>query len=84
MRDLGQGRTAIAESIWDWMLIREPDGSLLLSVVCGSVGIYEVDVVLDTEQTAAFAANGAPVLQRLAEAVRKDPAHYLAVRRQAP
>ena len=84
MRDLGQGRTAIAESIWDWMLIREPDGSLLLSVVCGSVGIYEVDVLLDTEQTAAFAANGAPVLQRLAEAVRKNPAHHLALRRQAP
>jgi len=84
MRDLGQGRTAIAESTWNWMLIREPDGSLLLSVVCGSVGIYEVDVLLDTEQAAAFAANGAPVLQRLAAAVRKDPAHYLALRRETP
>ena len=31
-RDFGPGRTLVAESTWDWMLLREAGGALVLSV----------------------------------------------------
>ena len=43
----------IAEKSWNWMLFADGE-RLLLSVVCGSVGIYEMDFELTGDEVAAY------------------------------
>ena len=66
-------RELIADSTWAWTLYRLPNGSLLLSVVCGTVGIYEIDVALGSETTAAYERDGLGVIEKLAAEVRYSP-----------
>lgn len=75
--DVGPGRTLLAESPWDWMLLREAGGDLVLSVLCGSVGMFEVEVVLDRETREAYERHGVSVLRRLAELVQYRPWDYM-------
>lgn len=75
-RDFGAGRTLVAESAWNWLLVREADGSLTLSVVCGTVGIFEVEVPVDSETLAAYEAEGEPAIERLARKVAYRPGDY--------
>ena len=63
-RDFGAGRTLLAESDWDWMLFRDAAGDLVLSVSCGTIGVFEVEVILD----------------RLAADIRYSPRKYMAPR----
>ena len=67
------GRELIADSTWDWSLYRLTDGSLVLSVVCGTVGIYEIDVTLGPETTAAYEGDGVEAIKRLAAEVVYSP-----------
>lgn len=67
------GRELIADSTWSWSLYRLEDGSLVLSVVCGTVGIYEIDVTLGPETTAAYNRDGLDVIEKLAAEVRYSP-----------
>lgn len=83
-RDFGPGRTLIAESTWDWMLLREAGGALVLSVVCGTVGLYEVEVVLGAESLAAYASEGLGFIERLAADVRDHPGDYLSAAPASP
>jgi|GEM_PF-1124927 len=71
----------IEQSPWAWTLYRHDDGALELLVVCGTVGIFEVAVRLDADTTARYAAEGRPVLERLARQVSRDPHGWLAGRR---
>jgi hypothetical protein len=57
-------------SSWDYTLYETPDGALLLLVVCGSVGIYEVEHMLTLAETACYREQGAPFLAWLAKDVR--------------
>jgi len=70
-------REVLADLTWDWTLFRAPDGSLLLSVVCGSVGLYEVEVTLDDVQAADYERNGRQSIESLAAAVREHPAKFV-------
>lgn len=63
----------MAEKTWDWQLIREADGSLFLSVVCGTVGVYELEVPFDAGKVAAYEARGPAWIQELADEVRFRP-----------
>lgn len=79
-RDFGPGRTLLAESDWDWMLFRDAADDLVLSVVCGTIGVFEVEVILDPSQRAAYDAEGTPFLDRLAADIRYSPRKYMAPR----
>lgn len=67
----------MAERTWDWMLFREANGDLVVSVVCGTVGLFEVDVVLSAEQEQAYEAEGIDVVVRLAADIAEHPRKYI-------
>lgn len=72
----GERGQLIDQRTWAWSLHRRPDGSLLLSVVCGTVGVYEVDVTLGPETTAAYERNGVAVIEQLAAEVTYSPRQW--------
>lgn len=76
------GRVLLDERTWDWSLFREPNGDLLLSVVCGTVGLFETDVILDAEQRAAYETEGIAAIERLAQAISYSPRKYRHARTQ--
>lgn len=45
----------------------------MLSVLCGSVGVFELEVPFDAERSAAYEEGGTSYLNRLAEQVRYSP-----------
>lgn len=73
----------IAEKSWNWMLFADGE-RLLLSVVCGSVGIYEMDFELTEDEVAAYRRLEHPYLDQLAEAARSRPAAFGTRRLPAP
>jgi hypothetical protein len=60
---------------WFYILYRSDEG-LLLSVLCGTVGLYEVTVLLTDEEAARYLADEG-YLDELAAAIRFAPDSYL-------
>lgn len=60
---------------WDHILYRDGD-SLILSVVCGTVGIFEVNIKLDDNEAGHYAEQGEAYLAMLAQSVRNNPNAY--------
>ncbi len=75
---MDEARELIADKTWEWSLFRLGDGSLLLSVVCGTVGVYEIDVSLGPETTAAYERDGISVIEKLAAEVTYSPRKWAA------
>ena len=76
-RNFGPRRTLVSERAWDWQLLREADGSLLLSVLCGTIGVFELEVPFDSEKVASYDARGETFLDELAAHVRYSPNNAL-------
>lgn len=74
-----EDRDIVASNSWDWMLFREPSGELELSVVCGSVGLFEVTVPFDS---AVLAREGMAGIERLVAEIQLEPERFLRVRKQ--
>ncbi len=47
-------------------LVKLEDGNLLLTVVCGGIGMYETHLVLSSEERLNWDANGVAFLSQLA------------------
>ena len=73
----------LADSPWDFTLYREGGDVLVLSVVCGTVGVFELDFELGPTERARWEAEGIDALLPLAEAIRDDP-HAWAPRCRPP
>lgn len=56
---------------WSWTLDRT-DSGLLLSVMCGTVGLYERSLLLTPEEVDAWEQSGPAGLEPLVEAIRND------------
>jgi len=56
---------------WSWTLDRTDDG-LLLSVVCGTVGLYERSLMLTPDEVSTWEQAGPAGLDPLVEAIRND------------
>ena len=54
----------------------EPDGSLVLNVLCGRVGQYGVEFPLSNTESKAYHTGGDDYVRVLSRAVRKDPQPY--------
>ena len=67
----------LAQSPWDYDLYQEGD-RILLTVVCGTVGIFEITVELTPAERALWEANGADGLSSLVQAIRDNPAAFQA------
>lgn len=62
-------RRTLHEEPWSWTL-EEIDEGLLMTVVCGTVGLYEKAVLLEPDEVAAWNQDGPAGLEPLAEAIR--------------
>jgi len=67
----------LAQRSWNWTLFRH-DGRLVLSVLCGSVAMYPVEIQLDDDEMAMFRAGGQRAVDRLARTVRDRPQDFRA------
>jgi hypothetical protein len=65
----------IAEQPWSWMLFAN-GGRRLLSVVCGGVGIYEIEFELTDDEVAVYGRSGNTYLDELAGAARSTPTAF--------
>ncbi|KZY35119.1 hypothetical protein A3749_24805 [Oleiphilus sp. HI0078] len=57
---------------WSWTLLRHNE-NFILSVVCGSVGIYTVEVVLSKAEIDHYKAKGVAFIKQLASNIRSNP-----------
>lgn len=56
---------------WSWTLERIPEG-LLLTVLCGSVGLYERSLMLEPDEVRLWEHGGPAALEPLVEGMRND------------
>lgn len=64
----------LAEEKWGWMLFEDQQGKYL-SVVCGAVGIFNINIPLAQSEVANFMSHGNSYLALLACEVAKQPAN---------
>ncbi len=69
-------RRTILEEPWSFSFWEEPDGALVLEVLCGTVAIFEVAVCFTEEQRAAYAREGEGFVRALARRVADAPASF--------
>jgi hypothetical protein len=62
---------------WDYTFSRNDTGELVLSVLCGSVGLFEIDIVLNHEETEQYNKNGETSIDQLAGRIRYNPNDWI-------
>ncbi len=67
----------IAEENWAWMLYEEGNDRFL-SVLCGTVGIYELHIQLEAIEIESYQRLGLRYIDQLAQAVTGNPTVFLA------
>lgn len=65
----------VEEAPWSWMLLAE-GAELFLSVVCGTVAVYEIEFALAPEEIEGYAREGKAYLDRLAGRVVGMPGAF--------
>lgn len=66
----------VLRSDWFYSLYRSEKDEYFIAVVCGSVGIYEVNVKLNDEQCRAYSKRGKEFIEELAAEIRNRPWGY--------
>jgi hypothetical protein len=61
---------------WNYILYEQEQG-FLFSVTCGTVAIFEISIVLNTQEVKHFQEQGQAFLQTLADRIRDNPNEYL-------
>lgn len=64
-------RVTLHIETWSWTLEKIEQG-LLLSVMCGTVGLYERSVLLTAPEVQLWTDGGSAALEPLVEAIRND------------
>jgi|KBSMisStaDraftv2_1062788.scaffolds.fasta_scaffold99277_2 hypothetical protein len=67
--------TMVAQKKWVYTLYQDEHQALVLSVLCGGVGMYELNIPLSDED-GQRALNDEGFLDGLAEAIRTQPQNY--------
>ncbi len=67
----------LAERNWSWMLF-EDEGIFILSVICGSVGIYTLEIQLSANELAEYRAKGEKFLDVIARDISYAQSKYTA------
>ena len=65
----------IDQIAWSWTLY-EYDGEYMLSVICGSVGLFSRDIILNIEETDNYLKNGIDEIIKLAKVITYRPQYY--------
>lgn len=58
-------------------ILYEDKGKYLLSVVCGTVGMFEINIYLNQEEMKQFEKNGEVFIKILAERIRCSPKSFV-------
>lgn len=58
------------------ILEKTKNGSLKLSVLCGTVGLYEVEIILNKEETLKYNELGDNFIKRLSKEISQNPEKY--------
>lgn len=65
----------IDEKSWSWLLFQN-ENNMYLSVVCGTVGVFTVDIELTDTEVTSFKTFGRTFIDELANSVSFSPASY--------
>lgn len=60
---------------WDYILY-EDNGEYIISVLCGSIGIFEINIQLNSEEKEWFLKRGAEYTDELAKQIQFSPQLY--------
>jgi hypothetical protein len=58
---------------WEYTFSKKDNGDLLLSVLCGSVGMFELDIILNQEETGEYNKEGETYIDQLAKQICYSP-----------
>lgn len=67
---------SLLDSPWNYTLNEDEAGHLFLSVVCGTVGVYEVTIKLNKGERAKYIAQGETYIQVLANDICSRPSDF--------
>lgn len=67
--------TVVAQKKWSYTLYQDEQHVFILSVLCGGVGMYELNIPL-SDDDAQRALNESAFLEGLAESIRTHPEEY--------
>lgn len=65
----------ILKKAWAYSLYRDGE-NFALSVLCGKVGLFEINIVLSEEEKAEFYSQGEPYVEELAKAIQSSPSQF--------
>lgn len=68
--------STLTSSPWAYDLVRVDDGRLILTVVCGTVGLYELSLELDVDEVAAWDREGVPYIRDFAAVIAAHPSRF--------
>jgi hypothetical protein len=63
----------IVQKSWDYTFSRNTNGQLILSVLCGTVGLFEIDIILNQDETTQYNKDGEAFIEQLAKQIRDNP-----------
>ncbi|MDQ3635091.1 MAG: hypothetical protein M3405_11375 [Acidobacteriota bacterium] len=66
----------IIKKNWEYTLYQSDDNKLLLSVLCGTVALYDLVIQLNEEEKAKFEKDETEYLNNLAEDIRTNTSKY--------
>ncbi len=66
----------IIKKQWNYRLFKNSSDEYVLSVLCGTIGLYEVEVKLSPQQIQDYEDKGEKVIDELAQEIRNNPANY--------
>lgn len=65
----------IAEEPWAWILYQNKE-NFFISVICGTVGIFEANIKLDAEEVKNYQKDGLVFIREMARAITNNPQKY--------
>ena len=65
----------LLNSRWNYVLY-ETEGKLLLSVVCGTVGMFDRNIFLTDIERESFNLEGESYIEKFANEIRNDPSKH--------
>lgn len=61
---------------WNYQLIKNEE-KYILSVMCGTVGLYEIEIELTSNQIKEFNEQGKEYIEKLVGIIRLNPSDYI-------
>lgn len=63
------------EEHMSWLLFQDTNG-MYLSVVCGTVGVFTVEIQLTNSEVSGYKSAGKLYIEQLASSIRSKPDHF--------